>query len=67
MEALRGARLLVGTATVTTQGLLRRLRHDAKGGDFYLATIGDFLTATDTARPKGARLPFAIVRSERET
>ena len=37
---------LVGTATVTTQGLHRRLRHDAKGGDFYLATNGDLDPAT---------------------
>ena len=49
---------LVGTATVTTQGPHRRLRHDAKGGDFYLATSGDpnlatsgdFFMATDTSR-----------------
>lgn len=45
----------VGTATVTTQGPHRRLRHDVKGGDFYLATSGDpdlatsgdFFMATD--------------------
>lgn len=36
----------VGTATVTTQGPHRRLRHDAKGGDFYLATTGDLDLAT---------------------
>ncbi|MDP9824060.1 hypothetical protein J2S59_003869 [Nocardioides massiliensis] len=47
---------LVGTTTVTTQGPHRRLRHDAKSGDFnlatngdhYLATSGDFFMATDT-------------------
>jgi len=37
---------LVGTATVTTQGPHRRLRHDAKGGDFYLAASGDLDLAT---------------------
>jgi len=37
---------LVGTATVTTQGPHRRLRHDAKGGDCYLATSGDLDLAT---------------------
>ena len=36
----------VGTATVTTQGPHRRLRHDAKGGDIYLATSGDLNLAT---------------------
>ena len=36
----------VGTATVTTQGPPGRLRHDAKGGDFYLATDGDHFLAT---------------------
>jgi hypothetical protein len=48
---------LVGTATVTTQGLTGSLRHDetksgdyylAKTGDFDLATSGDFFMATDT-------------------
>jgi hypothetical protein len=51
--------VLVGTATVTTQGLTGPLRHDeTKSGDFYLAktgdsrmaTSGDFFMATDTAR-----------------
>lgn len=37
---------LVGTATVTTQGPHRRLRHDTKGGDLYLATSGDLDMAT---------------------
>ena len=37
---------LVGTATVTTQGPHRRLRHDAKSGDIYLATSGDLDLAT---------------------
>jgi len=36
----------IGTATVTTQGPHRRLRHDAKGGHFYLATSGDLDLAT---------------------
>ena len=49
--------VLVGTATVTTQGLTGLLRHDeTKSGDFYLAisgdsqlaTSGDFFMATDT-------------------
>ena len=47
---------LVGTATVTTQGPQRALRHDetknedlylAKTGDSDLATSGDFFMATD--------------------
>jgi hypothetical protein len=51
---------LVGTATVTTQGLTGSLRHDeTKSGDFYLAktgdsqmaTSGDFLMATDSIIP----------------
>jgi hypothetical protein len=51
---------LVGTATVTTQGPQRALRHDkTKSGDFYLAktgdsdlaTSGDFFMATD--KPTG--------------
>jgi hypothetical protein len=38
---------LVGTATVTTQGLTGSLRHDeTKSGDFYLAKTGDFQMAT---------------------
>jgi hypothetical protein len=49
--------VLVGTATVTTQGLTGSLRHDetksgdpylAKTGDSQLATSGDFFMATDT-------------------
>ena len=49
--------VLVGTATVATQGLTGLLRHDetksgdfylAKTGDFQLATSGDFFMATDT-------------------
>ena len=49
--------VLVGTATVTTQGLTGLLRHDetksgdsylAKTGDSQMATSGDFLMATDT-------------------
>jgi len=49
--------VLVGTATVTTQGLTGSLRHDeTKSGDFYLAktgdsqlaTSGDFFMATDS-------------------
>ncbi len=56
---------LVGTATVTTQDLRRRLRHDAKGGDFYLvtsgdldlATSGDFLMATNISNGP----PFATL------
>ena len=52
--------VLVGTATVTTQGLTGSLRHDeTKSGDFYLAktgdlelaTSGDFFMATDTSLP----------------
>jgi len=48
--------VLVGTATVTTQGLTGSLRHDetksvdfylAKTGDSDLATSGDFFMATD--------------------
>src|SRR5690606_37835158 len=57
-------------ATVTTQGPPRRLRHDAKGGDFYLATngdldlaiSGDFLMATDTNRPATPQPPPWVVR-----
>jgi hypothetical protein len=60
---------LVGTATVTTQGPHRRLRHDAKGGDFYLATsgdlnlatTGDFFMATDTP----STVSVAGIRSHR--
>ena len=38
---------LVGTATVTTQGPQRALRHDkTKSGDFYLAKTGDSDLAT---------------------
>ena len=49
--------VLVGTATVTTQGLTASLRHDetksgdfhlAKTGDLELATSGDFFMATDS-------------------
>lgn len=39
-----------GTATVTTQDLHPRLRHDAKGGDCNLAIRGLPL-ATDSGRP----------------
>jgi hypothetical protein len=47
---------LVGTATVTTQGLTARATRRTKSGDFYLAktgdsevaTSGDFFMATDT-------------------
>lgn len=54
---------LVGTATVTTQGPQGRLRHDAKDGDFYLATSGDlnlatsgdFFMATDTTSSASPR------------
>lgn len=53
---------MVGTATVTTQGPRRRLRHDAKGEGFYpatsgdldLATSGDFFMATDTGSARSA-------------
>jgi hypothetical protein len=54
---LRGEGVLVGTATVTTQGPHELVRHDeTKSGDFYLAktgdpdlaTSGDFLMATDS-------------------
>jgi hypothetical protein len=46
---------LVGTATVTTQGLTARTTRRTKSGDFYLAktgdsdlaTSGDFFMATD--------------------
>ena len=39
--------VLVGTATVTTQGLTGLLRHDeTKSGDFYLAKPGDLHRAT---------------------
>ena len=44
-----------------TQGLLSRLRHDAKGGDCYLATSGDLDLATSgdifMATDKPHRLP----------
>ncbi|HET9871229.1 MAG TPA: hypothetical protein VFP89_01370, partial [Propionibacteriaceae bacterium] len=59
---------LVGTATVTTQGPHRRLRHDAKGGDTYLATSGDrnlatsgdFFMATDRP-PSPTTTPIGII------
>lgn len=62
---------LVGTATVTTQGPHRRLRHDAKGGDFYLATSGDldmatsgdFFMATDTRSGRVARGYSRLINS----
>jgi hypothetical protein len=49
---------LVGTATVTTQGLTARTTRRTKSGDFYLAktgdsdlaTSGDFFMATDIVR-----------------
>lgn len=44
----RSIRCLVGTDTVTAQGHSPWTGH-ARSGDFYLATIGDFSMATDTA------------------
>ena len=49
---------LVGTATVTTQGLTASTTRRTKSGDFYLAktgdsdlaTSGDFFMATDNLR-----------------
>ncbi len=54
---------LVGTATVTTQGLTARATRRTKSGDFYLAktgdsdlaTSGDFFMATDNPDRGGPR------------
>jgi len=56
---------LVGTATVTTQGLTARATRRTKSGDFYmaktgdsdLATSGDLFMATDKS-PGSRRLDF---------
>jgi hypothetical protein len=60
---------LVGTATVTTQGLTARATRRTKSGDFYLAktgdselaTSGDFFMATDSAEGDLQELVLRVV------
>ena len=64
---------LVGTATVTTQGLTASATRRTKSGDFYLAktgdsdlaTSGDFFMATDTPHRFGTRHALLVADHHR--